>query len=98
MSGFGLYGVLGRRMQGGQLLVTHPDPKPVAARVQRCAAPPARVGRSRPDQLDDHLVAFHCRPTPGPPAEQPSTLPLGQMRRNHGEVAARTWSRCTFRT
>jgi hypothetical protein len=46
-----------RKRHRRQLLVTHLDPKRVAAAVQLRADPQARVGRGRPEQLDDRLVA-----------------------------------------
>jgi hypothetical protein len=45
-----------------QLLITYLDPKRVAVAVQLRADPQVRVGRGRPDQLDDHLMASSGRP------------------------------------
>src|SRR5512132_4430855 len=64
-----------------QLLVAYLDPKGVVAPVQLGADPQARVGRGRPDQLDDHLMADERPTTPvhRDRAEQPmlDPVPLG---------------------
>src|SRR5918996_5762205 len=75
-----------------QLLITHLDPEWVAAAVQLRPDPQARAGGGRPDQLDDHLMAFQraAPPVHRDRAAQPvlDPVPLGGPRRQvtHGDL------------